>query len=148
MKDEKLRYSPFFAGTLCALILFVTQFALHPINMSGGMTLVFPLVSLVVNIPLVAIFCILLLTVVLKSKKMAVLIWILGVATILMLVIIIYFFFSTGVLEAKNAKPDLDRFYPQDESHFWYAGAVWMYLVFLFLSLKLRFAKLTINPSS
>ena len=133
MKESAtLSYSPLLAGTLCFLILLVSQFALHPVHMSGGMTLSFPLVSLELNIPIVTVLCGLLLWVVYKSPDEKALLWVLGSAAFLMLFIGVYFFVETGVLEASKAKPDLDRFYPQDESHFWYAGLVFFFLLGVF----------------
>ena len=127
-----LSYSPLLAGALCLLILLVSQFALHPINMAGGMTIPFPLVYLEINIPVVSILYALLLIVIYRSKNEMALLWVLGTAASLMLFIIAYFFVETGVLEARRAKPDLDRFYPQDESHFWYASLVFFCMLGLF----------------
>lgn len=127
-----LSYSPLLAGALCLLILLVSQFALHPINMAGGMTIPFPLVYLEINIPVVSILYALLLIVIYRSKNEMAFLWVLGTAASLMLFIIAYFFVETGVLEARKAKLDLDRFYPQDESHFWYAGLVFFFILGLF----------------
>lgn len=132
-KEDQLSYSALFIGTLSVLIILSAQFALHPINMAGGMTLPFPLTPLEINMPLVALLMLLLILVLVKSNYESAITWILLAASLVLFLIGFYFFTTTGVLEAREAKPDIDRYYPQDELNYVYIFSV----VVLFSSLGL-----------
>ena len=114
-------------------VIFISAFTLFPIHMAGGMTFRNPLSGIALNAPITFSLLLLVAFVVYRNREYKQFARAQRIMLVLIVVMIAYFFFSTGFLEAQKAKPDLDRYYPADESSYLYCLSlvVCMFLISL-----------------